>query len=348
MLIFRPQTPPRKGFSPWWAAGLATLALALASSAAWAADPAADPAAGEKAAEAPKEPETLTLRTSDGVEIAASFYPIADDADPLATVILLHDLGGSRETVAPLAKALQAGGCSVVVPDLRGHGKSPIPELTRAAGDGDQAALLKTVHFLAMTATAGGRVREQASIRGDIEATFQWIQKNQSSRSSLNVDKLYLVGSGLGASLAAGWTVNDAAWPPIATGAQGGKVCGLVMVDPALVTRGLSIGKLLATEPIKTGIPIMIIAGGNDRDSAKVFDQLKRMRPSGWFDSRLFDAETRRNTSPAKDTTASLMFLKLGGRLERDKLASARSTNPRQQDPAGLILAFIQTAAERR
>jgi pimeloyl-ACP methyl ester carboxylesterase len=161
------------------------------------------------------------------------------------------------------------------------------------------------------------------------------------------LDQLYVVGSGLGATVAATWTVLDAAWPPIASGKQGGDVKGLVMIDPAFVTKGFSIAKPLAVEPVKSSLPIMIIGGGEDRDASKVFDQLKRARPSGWYDSRMFDAEARRNTSPAKDSEASLLFLKLGGKLAGDQLAAARSADPRQPDPAKLILAFIQATGDR-
>lgn len=332
-------TPPRPGAFFWLTATVLGLSLLAGARA-------ADPDGKEPAENLPPEAEQLALTTSDGVELAAWYYPAPGEEPAVATVILLHDLGGSHETIEPLARALQAGGCSVVVPDLRGHGQSPMAKLERAAGDGPQADLLKTADFAAMTVTAGGRKRDQSAVRGDVESVRNWI-KLKADDDKLDLDKLYLVGSGLGAAVAAGWTVADAAWPPIATGKQGGHVQGLVMVDPALVTKGFSISKPLAVEPLKSGLPIMIIAGGNDRDAAKVFDLIKRSRPTAWFDSRLFDTTERRNTSPAKDSEASLVFLKLGGRLSGDVLAAARSPDPQQPDPAKLILAFI-TATQSR
>lgn len=310
-----------------------------------AAAGAAEPPGKSDKDEPPPEPASVSVKTSDDVQVSATFYEAPGDDPALATVLLVHDLGGSHETLEPLAKALQAGGCSVVVPDLRGHGESPIGRLEKVAGGGDQADLLKSGDFAAMTATGGGRLREQASVRGDLESIRHWI-KQRADGSKLDLDKLYVVGSGLGAAVATGWTVGDAAWPPIATGRQGGDVRGLVMIDPAFVTKGFSIGKTLGSEPIKSTLPILLIAGGEDRDAVKVFDQLKRSRPSLWFDSRMVDAE-RRNTSPAKDTEASLLFIKLGGRLVGDKLAAARAADPRQPDPARLILAFITTIDSR-
>ncbi len=306
---------------------------------------AAEPAANQEDA-GPPEPVALAVTTSDGVTIAGRYYEAPGDEPALATVILLHDLGGSHEALAPLAEALQAGGCSVVAADLRGHGGSPMPRLEKAAGGGKQANLLKSPDFIAMTATAGGRLREQSAVKGDVESLRNWI-KQRADGVKLDLERLYLVGSGLGAAVAAGWTVADAAWPPITSGKQGGDVRGLVMIDPAFVIKGFSIGRALGNPPLKHDLPIMLIAGGEDRDVVRVFDPLKRSRPDAWFDSRAYDAEARRNTSPAKDSEASLLFLKLGGRLTGDALAAARSTDPRQPDPARLILAFIKATNDK-
>jgi pimeloyl-ACP methyl ester carboxylesterase len=310
--------------------------------------PAPAAAAAKPDEEPPPEPDPFTVTTTDKdlVEIAGWFMAPGGDEKPLATVLVLHDLGGSHKTIEPLAEALRAGGCAVVTLDLRGHGKSSVSKLARAAGGGGHSHLLKSTDFQAMMAAGVGRVREQSSLGGDLEAVRNWL-KRKSEAGEIDLDKLYLVGSGLGAAIAAGWTVNDAAWPPIASGPQGGDVRGLVMIDPAFVTKGFSIAKPLAFEPLRTTLPIMVIAGGEDRDATKVFDQLKRARPTAWFDSRAYDAGARRNTSPAKDSDATLLFLKLGGRLSGDKLAAARSTDPRQIDPAGLVLAFIKNTLGR-
>ena len=314
------------------ARGLPAFALAV-----WSVALAADPAAKTKD-QGPPEPRAFTVTTSDAVTISGRYYEAQGDEPALATVMLLHDLGGSHDTLAPLAKALQAGGCSVVAPDLRGHGASLVPKLDKAAGGGKQANLLKSPDFAAMTASAGGRLRDQSAVRGDVESIRNWIKQNADG-SKLGLDRLYLVGSGLGASIAAGWTVADADWPPIASGKQGGDVKGLVMIHPAFVVKGFTIGKPLASPLVKTDLPIMLIAGGEDRDATKIFEQLKRARPTSWFDTRA--------ASPAKDSEATLVFVKLGGRLTGDALAAVRSGDPRQPDPARLILAFIKASNGR-
>jgi pimeloyl-ACP methyl ester carboxylesterase len=323
--------------------------LIMAPTASTVAQPAARPPV-QAQEEALPEPKDLTLQTSDGIDLAVLYFPAPGDDKPEATVILVHDLGSSGEKLDPLAEALQAAGCAVLVPDLRGHGGSSIPAYAKQAAKGEQWKLLKLPDFVAMARTAGGRVRGQSDIRGDLEAIRNWI-KQQADAGKLDLDKLVVVGSGLGGAVAAAWTVADAAWPLTARGPQGGHVCGLVLVDPTFTTKGFSIGPPLAAEPVKSTLPIMILASAGSRDAGKIFDQLKRARPSGWFDSRLYDAEARENKSPSKDTEASLLYLqvdarsKQGAPLTGDELAALSSPDPQRRTPASLIAAFVKTKA---
>ncbi len=298
------------------------------------------------------EPTELRLDTSDGIGLGVQYFAVGKKTTPIATVILVHDLGSSSDALAPLAKTLQQTGCVVLVPDLRGHGESSIPAYAKAAADGNQSKLLKAPDFKAMAATAGGRVRGQSDIRGDIEAVRHWL-KGQADAGKLDLDKRVIVGSGLGAAVAATWTVADAAWPPLASGHQGGQVRGLVLIDPAFATKGFTIGPALAAEPVKTKLPIMILGGTASSDSGKIFGQLKRARPTAWFDSRMFDATERRNTSPAKDSEASLLYVQVDARdrtgrpLGGDQLAALVASAPQQRTPAALVAVFVKAIAER-
>ncbi len=300
----------------------------------------------------PPESQELRLETTDGVGLAVQYFATAGDTKPAATVILVHDLGGSSDALVPLAKTLQRAGCAVLVPDMRGHGESNIPAYERAAADGNQSKLLKLPDFKAMAVTGGGRVRGRSDFRGDVEAVRHWIKEN-ARNENLDLEKLVVVGSGLGAAIATTWTVADAAWPAIASGPQGGHVRALVLVDPAFATKGFIIGPSLGIEPVKTKLPIMIMAGTASRDAGKIFDQLKRSRPTAWFDSRLYDATERRNTSPAKDSEASLIYVQVDARdragrpLEGDGLAALASSDPQQRTPAALIAVFVRAIADR-
>jgi len=328
-----------------------TLFAALAVNAPTSGQPPTAAPSAEKEAPSPDAKE-LKLKTSDGVELAVQYFAVAGKEKPAATVILVHDLGSSSDALVPLAKTLQRDGCAVLVPDMRGHGESSVEAYKKAAADGNQSKLLKVADFKAMAATGGGRVRGQSDFRGDIEAVRKWI-KDQPDDGKLDLDKLVVVGSGLGAAVATTWTVADAAWPAIASGVQGGQVRGLILVDPAFATKGFIIGPALAAEPVKTKIPIMILAGTASRDAGKIFDQLKRSRPTAWFDSRLYDAKERRNTSPAKDSAASLLYVEVNARdrtghpLGGDALASLTSSDPQQRTPAAFIAAFVKAIVDR-
>jgi pimeloyl-ACP methyl ester carboxylesterase len=325
---------------------LATILISLSVGAASTPLSSAAPSVTPPTGELPK-PTRLDLHTGDRLELATWYYPVREGAKPLATVILLHDLGGSHESIEPLSLSLQGAGCAVLVPDLRGHGESVHPQMERASGNRSPSDLLKSTDFQAMIATGGGRVRDQASLRGDIETVRHWI-KERSTGGSVNLQQLYLVGSGLGAVVAAHWANSDAAWPPITSGPQGGDVKGLVLIEPTFVAKGFPILPALSQEPLKTKLPVMVIASPKARDADKVFDQLKRWRPEDWFDSR---APQR---SPARDSEATLVFAQLEGRNQRgalvsgDNFAALRSEDQRGLDPSSLVKAFIKATIDRR
>jgi alpha-beta hydrolase superfamily lysophospholipase len=339
--------PPFRVTSPLRILLLAAFPCIGLTAAAQSVAPAAAPANAPAGRAAPADTiEELSFETSDNVQVAAWYYPVPKDASAIGTVILLHDLGGSHRTVEPLAKALQAAGCAVVAPDLRGHGESPLKSLP--SGSEDQSKLLKKPDFEMMVATRGGRVRDQSGVRGDVECVRNWI-KRQTEAGTLADAPLFVVGSGLGAALAAGWTAADAMWPDLASGPQGREVAGLVMISPAFTTKGYTIAPALTNETVRRTLPLLVIAGRDDRDAAKVFDQLKRQRPKEWFDNRLADDDDK-ETSPAKPADATLMLLSSQIDSTADALAAHRSSDPRARagDPASLVAGFMRLTAGPR
>lgn len=360
--------PVPRGFagSPHGAGGTGgrILAVALACAVFTAARPAdgqspapaaAAPAKVEPAS--PAVPDRLRLVTSDGVQLTAWYYPVepgeqADESKPAATgkdiapakppvALVVHDLEGSRKSVEPLARALQQRGIAVVAPDLRGHGES----VSRLSPSGASTKLepqsLKKPDFEAMTRTSGGRLREQAAVRGDLETVRGWI-KRQADEGALDFDRFFVVGSGLGAAVAMAWAVEDSKWPPIATGPQGRQVRGLVLVSPAWTTRGFSIAPALGDELIRRGLPILLIAGAEDRDTVKMFEQLKRQRPTEWYEKR-GSSPVERGSKDKEGPPSTLYLLQLNAPLNGDRLASWIEPSGRGNDPAGLIAGFITT-----
>ena len=70
----------------------------------------------------------------------------------------------------------------------------------------------------------------------DMEAVRKFlVDKNDAGE--LNLNKLCLVGSGMGASVAANWAVQDWSAPPLAVGKQGQDVKALVLDFAALVVQ---------------------------------------------------------------------------------------------------------------
>jgi dienelactone hydrolase len=325
----------------------ALIALALLHHTASAQGPAtsAQPRPGTAA---PAAPERLRLSTSDGVQLAAWYYAVADQAVAApaaghqrpAVAILLHDLDGSHTSVEPLARGLQRQGVAVVAVTLRGHGTDTGGSQTRTLPDGRtttlSAAALRKPDFDAMVRTSGGRVRDQALVRGDIETVRTWV-KRQAEAGVLDLDRLFLVGSGVGAALAMAWTIEDAAWPPLATGPQGGQVRGIALVSPTWTTRGFSVAPALATELIRRRMPLMVIAGREDRDAIKLYDQLKRQRPQEWYERR---AGQKPESVVAKDAFPTLYLFQLSAVEQGDKLAALERPTP-EGSPAELIAGFI-------
>ena len=331
-----------------WFRSLAALLIAVLLA------PLAEQAHGQPAAPAtpatPATAEKLALQTSDGVTVAAWYYPIPKDARPIGAVILVHDLGGSHRTVEPLAKALQAAGCVVVAPDVRGHGESRVATLPD--GQDDQSKLLKKPDFDQIAASRGGRMRDQPGVYGDIESARNWLKKQMAVDGIPQETPLFVIGSGLGAMLAANWTAADAMWPDLVSGPQGREVAGLVMISPSFATKGYSLAPALANEFVRRAVPVLLIAGATDRDAIKVFDQIKRQRPREWFDNRHPHQPAGgkdKDASPCEVAEASLVMLVSQADRSGDPLASLRSADARARagDPSALITGFMRLAATK-
>lgn len=298
-------------------------------------------AAEEAAASSGQTVEELQLETSDGIRIAAWYYPVPDDAKAVATVIVVHDLEGSHKTVDNLARNLQRAGCAVVAPDLRCHGASGSrPAGSGGKGDAADPRLLKKIDLESIAAATGGRLRGQSALRGEIEAVRNWI-KQKSDSGTLDIDHLCVVGCGLGATLASMWTAADWNWPPTTTGPQGQQVRALALISPVWATKGISMSLPLTSDAIQHKIPILVMAGKGDRDAIRLFDQMKRFRPNEWFQQRSGQpADKAKDLEDPAEGTA--FFIQTDTSLTADKLANDPSLNVADQIKTFFALALAR------
>jgi len=187
-------------------------------------------------------PEDVTIPTSDGVTLHATFYAGEADKDSVP-VILLHDYEGSRKDYADLALLLQKAGHSVLVADLRGHGESTL-----------QTGMARPLEPRTLSRVDFAKMAEF-----DFHALkFYLLAKN--NKGELNIEKLCVVGAGMGASVALHATAADWNILPAGNKKQGQDVKAVVLISPGS----------------RKGAPVLTALSGTPRE-IKIWDpQLQR------------------------------------------------------------------------
>ena len=209
----------------------------------------------------PEEISGSQLQTRDGVKLCATFFPGMKEKESVP-VLLLHNLKSSRKEFAALAPELQKIGCAVLVPDLRGHGASTkqMVYLRGSLQEKDlDAADLKPTDFAKIASN------DMAALRGFL------VKKNNAGE--LNLNKLVVVGSEMGASIAMRWAAYDWSVPNYEHAGikQGQDVKALVLISPWMSYTGLSIKEILNgrafsafRDQIGNQISVMLVVGGED------------------------------------------------------------------------------------
>jgi pimeloyl-ACP methyl ester carboxylesterase len=238
-------------------------------------------AAGQPAA-APPPPEAVTVTTQDGVQLRLTYFPCAAhkgsaQAKQATPVVLLHDFKSTRAVFEPLAQKFQTPVegqpdrplFAVVTADLRAHGESTKQVLAGGSEANLDAAKLRMEDLLAMATL-------------DMEAVRSFlVDKNDTGE--LNLNKLCLVGSGMGASVAANWALRDWSAPPLAVGKQGQDVKAMVLVSPRWLYNGLSFQGPMKFALLKKNVAWMLMYGDKDTkikaDVQRIYKQLERLHP---------------------------------------------------------------------
>jgi len=250
--------------------------------------------AGRDNADDRTEPQLVNLQSDDGVLISATYFPPLRPSKDVAPVMLLHGLGEKESIFFPtktehdLAFALQDHGYAVLTFDFRGHGHS-----TRRAG-AVQGAEAKGAAAIKLDFNELRTPAQFSTLLNDIETAKRFLlQRNNAGE--LNVGKLAVVGTEMGASLAVIWAYRDWQYPAQTgfSGKQGQDVQALVLVSPQYNFKGIAITNELNF--IQKRIPIQVVVGKKDdksfADAKKIHQASVRARPSE-TDSKITELNT--------------------------------------------------------
>ena len=223
-------------------------------------------------------------------------------------VILLHGFDGQRTDFDGFARYLQAMGHAVLVPDLRGHGESV------GAGPVDRDRMNKG-HFALML--------------NDVVACKKFfLEKNNAGQ--VNIEMLTVVGSELGALVAANWVVYDWSLPQLPTYRQGRDAKAIVMISPIYAYKGYTARQALASPILKSNtVAALVIVGARDPSAADA-RRIYKFIESGRGDLP---------SDPQERALAQTAYsYELDTSLSGTRLLYARGLRP---PPAELIVRFI-------
>lgn len=225
--------------------------------------------------------QATRVQSRDGVDLSVNFYPSRVSSDPelgkqVTPVVLLHDEKDTQGIFSSLVMRLQQAGqqagdptFAVITVDLRGHGASKRQTAPNGQSRELDAAKLSRNDILAMSAY-------------DMEAVRRLlVDKNDAGE--LNLNKLSIVGVGLGATVAVNWAAQDWSAPPLLVGKQGQDVKALVLVSPRWKFRGVMMQQAMKLADLKKGAAWMIVYGEDSAnqaaDARRIVKQLERFHP---------------------------------------------------------------------
>lgn len=216
----------------------------------------------------PKEISGSQLQTGDGVMLSATYFPGTKEKETVP-VLLLHNWKSSRKEFGALAIELQKRGCAVLVPDLRGHGASTSQYF--AARGGAREEKLDPTKFRANDYAAMA-VHDMAALRKFL------VKENNDGR--LNLNKLSIVGSEMGAAIGMVWAAFDWAVPNYEHAGikQGQDVKALILISPRWSYSGLDTASILnarGISPVRDRVSVMFLVGGQDAKKLRDVERLE-------------------------------------------------------------------------
>ncbi len=225
--------------------------------------------AQEKKEEIPPR-QNITLTTSDGVQLSCAWYA-GTKGKQSVPVILLHGWGRVGGDYSALASYLQNRGRAVIVPDLRGHGRSTTIQVGTSTQQLDYKRMNK---------------KDLADMMNDVETLKSFLMEKNNA-GELNIELLTLVASDATSIVAVNWAIRDWSWPQLIGRKQGQDVKAVVLLTPVRTFKGATLTSALR-HPLLAGNPhftlnLLIIVGAKDRtgirDATLIYNSLKRGRP---------------------------------------------------------------------
>ncbi len=215
------------------------------------------------------QPQEISLNTKDGVTLKATYYPsnLGQEAVP---IVMLHDHEESRAVFDSLARELQNpsqegySSYAVLTVDLRGHGESTRMTTPNGQTRTLEADRLKKADFSNM-------------VYRDMEAVRKFLLK-ENDAGKLNLNKLCLIGSGMGANVAAAYAAYDWDVPQLAQRKQGQDVKALILASPKWSAYGLAMREPLRQADVREKLSIMLVVGSQaaraEKDANRVYKLL--------------------------------------------------------------------------
>jgi alpha-beta hydrolase superfamily lysophospholipase len=266
-------------------------------------------------------PEDVTLETTDGVGIRATWFAglLKKESVP---IIMVHGFGGQRGEYEGFAKQLQASGHSVIVPDLRGHGQSKTQKLPN-----DKTRTLDADTL---------RPADMEDMLRDLEACKRFLM-DKNNAGECNIEKLCVVGAEFGSILALRWAAADWSVRDLPAYKQGRDVKALVLLSPLQAQKGLSIKEALSVPAVLSQLSIMIVAGKEDSkgtaEAKRLFNSFQAHHPKPPTDQDkqakeqdLFLVQPNTKVAGTKLLTPALPVLKeIETKIVKGRLADKKS-----------------------
>ncbi len=221
------------------------------------------------------QPENMTLTTRDGVGVTVTYFPSSAGADA-TPVVMLHDLKESRAVYRDFATRLSRPGpedthpsFAVVTVDLRGHGDSMTQTLPGSGTRQIEAAKLRKNDTRAM-------------VLGDLEAVRKFLV-GENDANKLNLNRLAIIGTGLGAVVGVNYAAYDWSIENLATVKQGRDVKSLLLISPRWKLSGLDLRAALRQPDVRRRVAMLMLYGGKERkfasDAKRIYKQVEKYHP---------------------------------------------------------------------